>query len=1437
MQVYRDITPPTAVSHCVSAALISPGVLNLAVVKASSLLQIYDFVVHESSDPTTPEPQAQNQDLDGTDDNFLADIGLERSHTLHQTKLVLVAEFELNGFVTGISRIRTRYDLSRDCLLLSFASAKLSLIAWDPFKHKLTTISLHYYEKTIPPDDDIDDAARAILRTDPGNFCACLKFGKDMFAFLPFKSFDDDDYFSEMPTTNGFASDATTPLAPTKTAVSYKSFVVDAHKLDDSISNVIDLVFLYEYREPTLAILYEPKRTWTGLLHERQDSVSFIILSLDLQQRASTPIFSVSNLPYDLQSAVPLPAPIGGTLLLGANEVIHVDPAGRAVGIAVNSAALMASKFDYIDRAFLELRLEGARATYLQDNFVLFVLGSGEIYLAEFALDGRTLDRIEFHAVEALEKVVCPAPACIEILSSKKKIYIGSGQADSLLLSWRKSDDKSEQNAQAGISDSAQILSKDYDDEDEELYGGERISNTARYTTFDTDNNDLAEDVVKKYIFSVHDTMTNYGPLVDLAFGAVDTNGLRNAPSSKIEIVGARAGEHHTGGLSIFRRSLTPRVVAQFTFPECKGVWTVKAKSRNTKTSADSELSDLVDKYLIISKNEESLIFDISEQFDQVRNSEFDSKSTTLAAGVIFDGTRIVQICPTEIHVYDSDLQISQMLPVSDDDDMDEREAEIVAASFSDQSLLVLLDNGKALYFSGDVGSLELAEGKKVGGDVAVSAGCLAKIPLAYVTAEELKRKRKRFSSHPETDQVTERTVDVIVITTSRGILQIYNAADLSLLYSTSRVDTLPEIIHEAAGAGKFDRPSVSRRKSGIGITAHLKPEERDYGICEILYAPLGDSVLKENHLIIRTADGDIAAYKPFMVDGQTVHFTRSVMNILRPPVLGDAPVVHSRKQKLFAVSVSNLDVVAVLGGQPVSGNGVDNIPSSEGYWIVKTAKSTPKSISAAGGAIYSLSSFHSFSVDHGFIYVSNENLVRICRFDDSYSLEGPWPAKKIVIEEDVHAIAYHPVQSVYVISTSVEVPFSSKDEPEEREVDVTEETEFPSTISQGSLKLISPKSWVIVDNYELATNETALVVRTVNLQLSERLTTRRQFIAVGTGVFYGEDQPSKGFVYVFEIIEVVPEPGRPEHNHKFKLIVKEDVRGVASTLCELNGYLLSAQGQKVMVRALREDNSFLPVAFMDMNIYVSEVKCLKNVLLLGDVMKSIWFVGFSEEPYKMQLFGKDLRRIEVVAADFCVNGEIAHFVIADANKRLHVVQYDPEDPKSLSGQRLMPKSEFFVGHNIEAFVMVPQEQFASTPSTAVVPMVDGGADSATEPPQSSLGPTEQFMCIGATRSGSLIAVHPVSEAKYRRLVIVQQHLTDRMEHVAGLNPRMHRTLTASSDLEMSVSRAVLDGNLLMKFASLSLEMQLEIIERVGKGASVDIWNHLIELDRSLCYM
>ena len=136
-----------------------------------------------------------------------------------------------------------------------------------------------------------------------------------------------------------------------------------------------------------------------------------------------------------------------------------------------------------------------------------------------------------------------------------------------------------------------------------------------------------------------------------------------------------------------------------------------------------------------------------------------------------------------------------------------------------------------------------------------------------------------------------------------------------------------------------------------------------------------------------------------------------------------------------------------------------------------------------------------------------------------------------------------------------------------------------------------------------------------MSLEVSETTHARRPLVVAGTSFILGEDLSAKGRIYVFDIIEVVPEPELPATNRRLKLIAKEEVKGAVTALSEVGneGFLLVAQGQKCMVRGLKEDGTLLPVAFIDAQCYVTVAKELKGsgLCIIADAVKGVWLTGY----------------------------------------------------------------------------------------------------------------------------------------------------------------------------------------------------------------------------------
>ena len=160
---------------------------------------------------------------------------------------------------------------------------------------------------------------------------------------------------------------------------------------------------------------------------------------------------------------------------------------------------------------------------------------------------------------------------------------------------------------------------------------------------------------------------------------------------------------------------------------------------------------------------------------------------------------------------------------------------------------------------------------------------------------------------------------------------------------------------------------------------------------------------------------------------------------------------------------------------------------------------------------------------------------------------------------------------------------------------------------------------------FPLTTAEVVMCIKTLSLEISEHTHERQTLVTVGTAILRGEDLPAQGRILVFNVIDVVPEPERPETAHKMKLIAQTEVKGAVTALSEIGtqGFLLAAQGQKCMVRGLKEDGTLLPVAFMDMQCYTTVAKGLKGtgMCLMGDAVKGVWFAGYYVSLFVLSVF------------------------------------------------------------------------------------------------------------------------------------------------------------------------------------------------------------------------
>jgi cleavage and polyadenylation specificity factor subunit 1 len=191
------------------------------------------------------------------------------------------------------------------------------------------------------------------------------------------------------------------------------------------------------------------------------------------------------------------------------------------------------------------------------------------------------------------------------------------------------------------------------------------------------------------------------------------------------------------------------------------------------------------------------------------------------------------------------------------------------------------------------------------------------------------------------------------------------------------------------------------------------------------------------------------------------------------------------------------------------------------------------------------------------------------------------------------------------------------------------------------------------------------------------------------------------------------------------------------------------------------------------------------------------------EEPYKLQLFGRDQVGLEVMAAEFLPDGKNLYIIAADGDGDLHVMQFDPESPESERGTKMLHRSTFNSGSFILTMNLLQRNVISSE---------DGELSSAEDGyPKKAIGNTQQQILV-TSQDGSISLITPLPEQSYRRLLALQNILTANLEHPCGLNPRAYRAV----ETDGIGGAAMVDGNLVQRWFYQDIFHQHSTADKVG---------------------
>ncbi|CAG8616381.1 1335_t:CDS:10, partial [Acaulospora colombiana] len=974
------------------------------------------------------------------------------------------------------------------------------------------------------------------------------------------------------------------------------------------------------------------------------------------------------------------------TLQLDEEEIAS----SKGIGVSVNGYALSTTDFP-LDRSFehLGLSLEGSHHVFLDSDEILLALRNGDLYLMKLVKDGRSVSRIE------LKKVgTNTLPSC-SCYVANGYFFLGSRLGDSHLIQYKKSKPEQKINDMVnGFNSTARRNTLDFD---AELYETDIVNNMSSYSLSDGGKSD-AKNSTADYHFVICDTLTNVGPIVDMAFGELtfsEEEAHLHSVHKNLELVSC-SGHGSVSSLCIFHRNINPTVFSSFPMSDCVNMWTISCRNpmyQNIDVAGlvDDNVTGSVeefDKFLFISKRQSTMVLVCGEELQELEHSDFYTEGSTVAVGTFLGGTHILQVYANGVRLFDQDGKLTQLI---------ENDGVIVFASIVDPYVLLLFDDGNINLMKADESSRSF--------DFRPPPTQINEIPT--VSCCIYRDDTGLFSLVK--DHVNE---DVKDYAKSDRKVELDDGEDSDDLYGDavgSSKSVAGENTMDVDDKGIYDNPSDDIEMDGSLEIYKLPEFEEVFNFPHFDLSPtvLADFNTRQNvkssgqtqvsmHVCLLISDGcqtqifkarsdvgDIIIYKAFryvpgidptdpfqksqtqgeLVDRLAVRFSRvSHDYISRETIysdIHDKPVsrksaqtdVNDEEINQFEDDLERLKVSLkhtkrrLIPFTNISGYTGIFVTGVRPLWLIcahnNYLRVHPMS---ADNEIKSFTQFHNVHCLHGFLYANNEDVCRLSELPKEFTYDMEWPVRKILLHRSVHGIEYHPEMQVYALLSSSPVEFLLRDENGDSiEIERDGAQFLPETL-RFTLELISPVTWETVDRHELQDDEQGLCIKCVSLQTKSTSSGRKSFIAIGTGFFRGEDVGMRGNVYVFEIIEVVPEPDNPQTNHKYKLLCHEEVKGSVTAICDVNGYLLTCVGPK-------------------------------------------------EEPAKLVLVGKDYHALEVSCTNFIIDEPVLYFVVADMDKNLHLFQYAPYNVQSFAGQKLIRRGDFHVGSQVKTILSLPKKE------------------------------------------------------------------------------------------------------------------------------------------------
>ncbi|KAI4469661.1 dna repair/rna processing cpsf family [Holotrichia oblita] len=1269
--------PATGVEHAISCHFFNKNEKSL-VVTAANVVKIFRLI----------------PDVERSKHEKLSD------HRPPKSKLECVTQYTLFGNVMSIQSVNLT-NSPRDALLLAFSDAKLSVVEYDPETHDLKTLSLHYFEEDEMKDGWTHHHHVPIVRADPENRCAVMTvFGKKL-VVLPFRrenAIDESDPTDIKPmTSNAYGSRA--PILA--------SYMIILKEFIDKIDNIIDIQFLHGYYEPTLLILYEPLKTFSGRVAVRTDTCAMAAISLNLQQKVHPIIWSVANLPFDCTRAVPIKKPLGGTLIFAVNALIYLNQSIPPYGVSLNSIAETSTNFPLkVQEDIRQLSLDCAQVGFLEEDTLVLSLKNGELYVLTLLADNMRYVR-SFHFEKAAASVLT---TCICVCENNY-LFLGSRLGNSLLLRFTEKDQ-------------CQIIT--LDDSNEPSMKRAKMSSEPE-KVLDSINDCMASDVmdirdpeelevygnekqtslqITNYVFEVCDSLLNIGPCGNISLGepAFLSEEFQQSPDLDLELV-TTAGYGKNGALCVLQYSIRPQIVTTFTLPGCFNMWTV---CKNDDKHA----------FLILSQEDGSMVLQTGHEINEIDNTGFSTQVPTVYAANLGNNRYIVQVTTTAVKLLQGTTQL-QHIPL-------DLGSPIIHGSSADPYLAILAADGQVI-------TLMLRESRTIA-RLVVSKSTLANMPA--VTSLCMYRDTSGLFTNKIPDEFTQIPEEYDV--------EMKNDAENEedLLYGDDSEFKMPTL----------NPPNPKPKIFNNWWKKYMMDARSTYWLF----------IVRENS---NMEIYSVPEFKLcFIVRNLCFGYKVLVDSLESVPLLSE---VSSANELLIQKEYDVKEILMISLGN---------------------RGSRPLLLVRLENDIYI---YEVFRFPRGNLKLRFRKLPHTIFYE-------PNVAGKIDTENSDFYVLQEKVSKMRYFSN---IAVTSIAEPSTQYYKFNGEDKELSVEDRGdSVMLFSPVSWDVIPNTKIDLEEWEHIncLKNVSLAYEGARSGLKGYIAIGTNYNYGEDITSRGRILIYDIIEVVPEPGQPLTKNKFKEIYAKDQKGPVTAISQVKGFLVSAVGQKIYIWQLK-DNDLVGVAFIDTQIYTHQILSIKSLILVADVYKSISLLRFQEEYRTLSLVSRDFRPCEVYGIEYLIDNTTMGFLLSDNERNLVLYMYQPEARESFGGQRLLKKADFHIGQSINTFFRLRCK------------LGHLGDDKRL-----MSGSDKRHITMFATLDGGLGYIMPIPEKTYRRLLMLQNVLVLQGSHTAGLNPKAFRTYKTWRKQSGGPCRSVIDGELVWKFLQLPINEKVEVSKKIG---------------------